>query len=292
MPLVIAAPSFQFQAQGGPIPLNELDTNFQQVINSINPINGYSACFADSSGVANTITVTVTLPQSLSLPNIIGPNGNNPIIQVQVANTTTASAVNLNLAGTGASPTGNKPIINADGSALIPGQIVTGQFIALQYDGISSWRLMSQGNRLPQTSAILTLAAPTTRTSTTVLTNDAILQFAIPVAGTYKIEAIISANYGNPGGVTANLNFSGAITNGVTSLVIAAAIYGGPISATVNNPLINSSGSVVSNFPLNVEAILVAGAAGTVAVAWAQLSSNATPSQFNTGSTMIVTRLA
>ena len=149
------AVGFTFQTQSGPIPLSELDTNFSQLQVALNNLNSFSNFLTDTSGAANTITVAI--PGTLVASVTAGLE-----IQVQVANTNTLSAVQLNFNGTG-----NKSVINADGTALVVGQIVAGQFCIFQFDG-TSWRLTSQGATTAGFFKQLTVGAPASGVALTV----------------------------------------------------------------------------------------------------------------------------
>jgi hypothetical protein len=121
-----------FATQTGPIPLSELDTNFSTAYAAINDYATYSNYLVDTSGVANTITVTT--PANTTFGYTAGVQ-----IQVKVANTTTSTAPQINVNGLGL-----QNIVNADGSAMVIAQIIAGQLCIFQYDG-TAFRLLSQG---------------------------------------------------------------------------------------------------------------------------------------------------
>ena len=135
--------------------------------------------------------------------------------------------------------------------------------------------------------------ADNSRTSTTTLTNDATLSYAIPGAGTYRIRAVVWVASGS-GGVAFNLNFSGSTSSSVVnygSSFAGSSFFGNAISTTVNNPQV-SAVSTQANGNVLVEAVVTATGAGTLAVAWAQASSNAAATLFKVGSNMTVERIA
>ena len=124
-------PTNTFQTQPGPLPLSQLDTNFSAITAALNAFQTYGNYLVDSSGAANTITVTT--PAGTTFAYIAGVP-----IQIQVANTTTSSTVNINVNGLG-----NKPVVLPAGGALTAGQIVAGQIISVIYDG-TSFRMISE----------------------------------------------------------------------------------------------------------------------------------------------------
>ncbi len=115
--------TYTFQNQSGPIPLAELDTNFSALSAVANDFGTYSNYLIDISGAANQITVTT--PAGTTFGYVAGVG-----LQVKIANTTTSATVNINV-----NSLGNQPLVNADNSALLPGQFVAGQILYLMYDG-------------------------------------------------------------------------------------------------------------------------------------------------------------
>lgn len=124
-----------FAAQTGPIPLSQLDADFTQAANKLNNLTTPANYFVDSSGAPNVITVTVPAPLIFSY--VAGMP-----LQVLLANTTTATAVNVNVNGLG-----NQLILNNDGTAPSIGSLVAGMILNLQYDG-TRFRLTSQSGVL------------------------------------------------------------------------------------------------------------------------------------------------
>lgn len=122
-----------FQNQAGPIPLSQLDANFTTDTNALNDLATYSNYFVDSSGAANTITVTVAAPLTFAYVTGIG-------LQVKLAFANTSATVNINV-----NVLGNKTVINNDGTALLIGQLVANSILSLMYDG-TSFRLLSQSS--------------------------------------------------------------------------------------------------------------------------------------------------
>lgn len=114
-----------FQAQAGPIPLSQLDANFTLQTNALNDTATYSNYFADSSGAANIITVTVTAPLLFSYQTGIS-------LQVKLSNTNTSTTVNINV-----NALGNKAVINNDGSLPAIGSLLANSILSLMYDGVS-----------------------------------------------------------------------------------------------------------------------------------------------------------
>lgn len=154
----------------------------------------------------------------------------------------------------------------------------------------------------PQILATILSATATTRTSTTTLTNDANLQFAIPAAGVYKVEVIFSVGSSAAGGIAFNLNYSGTIGNGGNAIAGASQLGSGSLTIASNNQglvsnVVNSNAYTIAaagafHLVLNVSALIGVSTAGTIALAWAQQASNATPVTLVQGSSMLVTRVA
>lgn len=139
---------FVFQNQAGPIPLSQLDTDISTVYGAINDFATYGNYVVDSSGAANVIVVTtaagIAFAYSAGIP-----------LQVQIANTTTNAAVSINVNGLGA-----KAILNADGSAPVAGQFISGEVLPLIYDGVAFRNINSEGSSAPTFFGNGTAAAP------------------------------------------------------------------------------------------------------------------------------------
>jgi hypothetical protein len=114
---------YTFAAQAGPIALSELDSNFAELAAALNDVGTYNQYFQDTSGAANTVTVTVAAPQTFAYVTGIG-------LSVKIANTNTLAAVNIDV-----NALGNQLITNPDGSALAVGQLDAGGIYSLVYDG-------------------------------------------------------------------------------------------------------------------------------------------------------------
>ena len=115
-------PPNQFQSQSGPIPLSQLDANFTGSANVFNSTLTYSNYYADSSGSANTITVTIPSPTTFSYTTGVQ-------LLVKVANTNTgATTINVNALGA-------VQVRTSSLSALSSGQLVAGGVYPLYYDG-------------------------------------------------------------------------------------------------------------------------------------------------------------
>lgn len=118
-----------FQAQSGPIPLAQLDGNFNALAAVVNDFSTYSNYLVDTGSV-NAMVATIPVGTTFVLQAGVR-------VQIQVAVTTTSTTPTLNVSGTGA-----KTIVNSDASAPSPAQFVTGQFIDLIYDG-TNYRAIS-----------------------------------------------------------------------------------------------------------------------------------------------------
>lgn len=137
--------------------------------------------------------------------------------------------------------------------------------------------------------------AATNRASVTVLANDPDLTYAIPVAGTYAVDSLIPLS-GGAGGVSFNLNYSGTIT--ASQVMIELIANSAPVadkSIQITNAVttsLQSAATVAGNDIIIMRATLAAGTTGTLAVSWAQNSSNVANTTFGQGSYMLVTQLS
>lgn len=147
-------------------------------------------------------------------------------------------------------------------------------------------------------------SADTARVSTIVPANDPDLIYAIPAAGTYAFEVLLSciqSNGTNAAGFNWNVNYSGTITaasvlahqgfftgSGALSLAnfpIAAAV------ATVQGSA--NSASAVVNSVLLIKGVLKCTTTGNIAFSWSQANSFAgTASTIQQGSYLTVTQLS
>lgn len=165
--------SFSFASQTGPIPLSELDTNFDALAAATNDFGTYSNFLIDSSGAANSITVAT--PGGTTFSYVAGQ-----FIQVQIANSTTG-AVTINVNGLGA-----KPVVNADGTALPAGAFTATQILLLQYDG-TSFRSLGA-------SKTSSAAGVTSFTSNTGLSTNVAATGAVSVTNTGVLSIAGTAN--------------------------------------------------------------------------------------------------
>lgn len=194
---------------------------------------------------------------------------------------------------------------------ILPGaQSITtaaGDSLTAKYEGAGVWRVtgyrrasdiptLSNGDTLKRGVAICKQKpALTARASTTTMANDPDLSYAIPAAGTYAIEVLVPLS-GGAGGVAFNLNFSGSITNSISVIELIAnstpvADKSLAIAATVATVQQNAA-AVTALDAIRIKALLVAGGPGTLAVSWAQNSSNVTATNFGQGAYMNTTLLS
>lgn len=143
-------------------------------------------------------------------------------------------------------------------------------------------------------AAVIVKASSQSITSNQTLANDNTLFYAITVPGTYEIEILAPVTAGG-GGISANVNYSGTITNSSLMLNIAitgtfSAVIGTQIQASPAVSQANQSGIPIEY--IYAKAFLVAGTTGTVGFSWAQNSSSGAASTVLAGSTMTVRRLA
>jgi len=155
-------------------------------------------------------------------------------------------------------------------------------------------------------------SASTARASTTTLSNDPELIYAITSSGTYQITAFINTSYlltniSNNGGLFFNINYSGSFLSGQTNSPLI--IVGGNISPAASYltfvyPYIQSTQTVIGMQLLGittstftnysqfvVTGTLIATGTGTLGLSWAQGVSNATATTLYAGSYLAVTRI-
>jgi hypothetical protein len=151
----------------------------------------------------------------------------------------------------------------------------------------------------PQLKTVI-VSTGTSRTNTNTLTNDAQLTYAIPATGTYRIRVTgVYTSTSSIPGVTMNLNYSGTITSSILTAASPAFTvgsesinYAGQILANNTNYSFSGTTGASTYQPFTLDAILVAGSTGTVAVGWAQSTASTTAVNFVSGTTMTVERLA
>lgn len=135
---------FTFQTQAGPIPLSQLDTDFSTAAAAINDFATYSNFLTDTSGAPNQITVTV--PVGLTFSYSAGVK-----LEVLLANTTTSTAVQINVSGLG-----NKAVQNIDGTVPAIGQLVAGMILQLQFNG-TVFLLTGSASKPPAAGAVTSI---------------------------------------------------------------------------------------------------------------------------------------
>lgn len=141
-------------------------------------------------------------------------------------------------------------------------------------------------------------AADENRTSTTALTNDNTLTYAIPAAGKYEFEFVLYVTVGANGiGIDVNVNFSGSFTVGnfIDLGSLGTTDNGANISAAVNNPVLTrglANNTAANPYFVMLKGSIVATGAGTIAVAYSQNVSNATPTVIKAGSYMRIAKMA
>ena len=252
-----------FAAQTGPIPLSQLDTNFDQPRMVLNTMATFSNYFVDSSGAANSITVTA--PPPLVVSYLAGL-----AVQVQVGNSTTSSSVNINI-----NSMGPKLIVNCDGSSLVAGQISSGQILNLIYDG-TNFRIISQSIQREFYKYRTTQGGA----SGSVLADDTQLIFPSMPAGTYSVRGYLQpeCQTTTTQGFKWKLRVAGT-TSGNTYLsasgIINNASYGPfftPILTTVvQHPNVQTAQTDFITF----DSVFTTTTAGDIALQWAQNSSSA-----------------
>jgi hypothetical protein len=146
-------------------------------------------------------------------------------------------------------------------------------------------------------------SAATGRNTTTTMTNDPDLVYAVPSAGTYAIMVFnsFSGQATGAGGIKLNVNYSGSFTSGYSKFLIYPGVVNGlaqgtgvsTIQAGVNvSSVAYATLTVASPYDtITFAGSLIATGAGNLAVAWAQSASNADNTYMLQGSYLRVTQL-
>ena len=235
----------QFAAQAGPIPLSQLDANFNQDAQALNSLSTFSNWFLDS-GSTNVWTVTVGPPQIVSYT--AGLN-----IQVKVSNTITGPCT-LNVNGLGA-----KAVTNPDGTPMVTGNVVAGAIVDLFYDGTQfqvNGGTQGASGTVPSSRTILTTAPLTGGGDLTANRTLAVNTFGAAQAGVVPSSGGGTTTYLRADGTWAAP--PGATSGTVTNIATTAPLTGGPITGTGtlgvstfgsgNSGVVPSSGGGTSNF--------------------------------------------
>jgi hypothetical protein len=137
-------------------------------------------------------------------------------------------------------------------------------------------------------------------TSSTTLTNDTHLSFAIPAAGTYLADLYlyvtsaanaagsIKLGFSFPAGT---LHFASDGGTGMATGTSGSGEWAAALSATSGTTVLNYSVNTGAMY-INTHAILTATASGTLRLMWAQIASNVNATTVKAGSHMRVTQVA
>jgi hypothetical protein len=144
-------------------------------------------------------------------------------------------------------------------------------------------------------------AASTARASTVTLAADPDLSYAIPFAGTYRVELDlqwIAAVAGAAPGLQFELNFSGTLNGSAGNTLAVAGLYdntnttNAQSSITLNVPATGISlGMTVGQNTIRIAGTIQVTSAGTLSLQWAQNSSSANAVTLSQGSAMAVTQV-
>jgi hypothetical protein len=259
-------------------------TNFTALTTAEAIING-AAFDLEYGNIATAIATKFdNLTAGYTGPFTMNTSGSSVTLTI----TGTAGTSALQVTGSGVqlgAPTGGDQgtgTLNVSGGYYVNGSLVSGSF----------------------TPVLKQKSATTNRASTTTLTNDPDLTYAITATGTYRVQVFAGwSTNGGAQGINANLNYSGAISNGIAnyeiysvtgadSTSVASLTY--PLATTVTGQGLTSgnadNGGIFT--PYVIDSVFQATNVGTVAFAWAQFTSSATNLSVTAGSYMIVTRLA
>jgi hypothetical protein len=272
-----------FAADAGPEALSLLDGNFSPLVTAFNTLVNFNNYYSDA-GPANALAITLTGVQVASLNAGLA-------VEVLVLNTNTSSIVTLNVNALGA-----KNVLMSDGAGPPVGSLIAGSVYRFTYDG-TQFRLLNP--TLPVADLTIKPGA-TSRTNTTVMTNDPDLQMILP-AGVYAFDALLNCyNTGSTApGFQLNLNFSGTFTS---NFILLSMIENSPTApyftgfnvqtAPGNGPfaLPQTVAGVNAIWPVRLTGGINITGTGTFAVAWSQNVSNANPSILGAVSWLQVTR--
>ena len=228
-----------FATQAGPIPLSQLDTNYSQLVTAFNTLGNFANYYADSSGSANALVVTVSSPQLVSYAAGL-------TLFVKVANTNTgASTINVNALGA-------KSITTPTIGALSAGDLIAGAVVQLTYDG-TQFQLGAVGSFTALRATTLAVSGATTLSSNVTAT--ATSGIALAVTTSSGGEAITATD----GTVSARIaGFASSTFNiGTTSAHSAYISTNG-----VQRFGANSTGNVSINAPNSNTALTVNGQSG------------------------------
>lgn len=161
-----------------------IETGFGK-LPSLNGLYGGSANYAADTGIVNALAVTLS-------PNLIGLFEGLEVV-VKAAVTPTSAAT---LAVTGLTAFGAKTITRTDGSAMIGGEWVAGQFVGFRYRvATDAWQM-----------DVMTSTSPTSGLPTTGGTMTGQLKFAkgtaVVAAGTVNLDAATGNDFHMTGNTT------------------------------------------------------------------------------------------
>lgn len=230
---------FTFQAQAGPIPLSQLDSDFATAAAAINDFATYSNYLTDTSGAPNQITVTIPVGTTFSYSAGVK-------LEVLLGNTTTSTAVQINVNGLG-----NKAVQNIDGSVPAVGQLIAGMILQLQYNG-TVFLLVGAGSKSASGIAPFTaggggnvnLPAPSSGVALTL--NGFAGSSALQVLGT---GVQLGAPTGGDQGL-GTLNATGVFLSGVNS--VQTGTFTGTLTGCTTAPTTSFGYSIVNGTIANI----------------------------------------
>ena len=263
-----------FATQAGPIPLSQLDTNYSQLVTAFNTLGNFFNYYADSSGSANALVVTVSSPQLVSYAAGL-------TLFVKVANTNTgASTINVNALGA-------KSITTPAIGALSAGDLIAGAVVQLTYDG-TQFQLGSVGSFIALRATTLAVSGATTLSSNVTISGGTSItpssgtaltlsppsgQLAILVNDT-AAGGIRCVNSGNTSGFDVGLLGGTSVADAYLynrNIASGSLILGTKNSSRVN---ISLAGNVVIGTPDSGVALTVTGAAGNAPISASSVSAN------------------
>jgi hypothetical protein len=258
----IATPT-AFAPLSPPWSLVSLDANFTSANNALNDYSTYSNYLTDTSGAANSITVTT--PSGTAFAYAAGIK-----VEVKVAVTNTSGTVNLNV-----NSLGNQLVKNPNGTNPVVSQLVAGGIYTFQYDGTNFQVLGSTAGftGFGNPTAVAGLAA-INGTATTAMRSD----------GAPALDQTIVPTWSGAHTFTLNVTGAAFTTTGATvpanGIYLPAANTLGFASNTTARGSVNSTGNWTMPAPSSGLTLALTGIAGgnifsvTDGTVTAQLATN------------------
>jgi hypothetical protein len=247
---------------------------------------------------AGVSTILARGAQALNIGNANGTISMAAGGATTISSGLTITASGLTISAGGASITGATTI--TDGTGTVWGSPTGGAQGANTINVAGGYFVNGVANGYG--SYVKTKASATSRTTTTTPANDPDLNVALPGAGTYVARIVWWGGAVAAAGLAYNINYSGTFTAATSgwyalnidaSSVTSSTFVGiANIQSTVTGATAGQITASAQQGPFIIEIILVATGAGTLGMAWCQISSSASAATVENQSYMTVTRIA